>query len=608
MRNQNIYTARLTGGLVAGSPGNAKPLEPDAAARVRRSSRRTPRRSTRTFRLTIVNQPAGGQCVVPAGAAASLRRLDPRARDDARRHGAAPLDDRAQRLRDVVEPGRADRHRGPRGDGCGGRRRGGGLQSTVILNPDISNPDISNPDISNPDISNPDISNPDISNAEVSNPDISNPDISNPDISNPDISNPDISNPDISNPDISNVQVANPDISNPDISNPDISNPDISNPDISNPDISNPDISNQSLTDTTWTVTNEGNTASSYSIKLLLNGAEPSPDQIALQLILRKVYTTPVAVNCELGLHAHNILLANITNPSFATTTAEVENPDISNPDISNATLWLAPGETAKVTLRVRDLDTTDSVTFDAVEAVTPGGRVAGPRRRAGERTARRLAAEPIAFPPTNSQNLRLQFGNLPVVVQPGGQVGLVTVGVTDPNNAPVPGATVYMSLHSDPGDAQVSPTVGTTSDANGTAAFNVGALPAGLYRVRFRVEAPGYPAVVGYSTITATAVQPPSVVQWTGGNGHFYEFVPAYALSWTQANAAAQARFHNGVPGHLATITSAGENAFITTLGGGQYRAWIGLSGPSLYRPVELPVGDRRAVLIRELGGGRAQ
>ena len=35
-RNQNIYTARITGGLLVGSPGNTKPLSPTAAARLRR--------------------------------------------------------------------------------------------------------------------------------------------------------------------------------------------------------------------------------------------------------------------------------------------------------------------------------------------------------------------------------------------------------------------------------------------------------------------------------------------------------------------------------------------------------------------------------------------
>ena len=45
-RNQNIYTSRITGGLLAGSPGNTKPLSHDAAARLRRVRAERDRRDT----------------------------------------------------------------------------------------------------------------------------------------------------------------------------------------------------------------------------------------------------------------------------------------------------------------------------------------------------------------------------------------------------------------------------------------------------------------------------------------------------------------------------------------------------------------------------------
>lgn len=58
--------------------------------------------------------------------------------------------------------------------------------------------------------------------------------------------------------------------------------------------------------------------------------------------------------------------------------------------------------------------------------------------------------------------------------------------------------------------------------------------------------------------------------VQWTvgsGGNGHFYDFIPCPiqgCLSWHEALAAAPTHTHLGQPGYLATVTSAGEDAFI--------------------------------------------
>ncbi len=307
-RNQNIYTARVTGGLLVGSPGNTKPLDADLQrAFVVFAQNQT--NETKSFRLTVQNQPVGGSASFDQfdPAVTSIDVTTPPLSLAARTVYVTSSDPHATIDVSVVEIEQAGAT-GP---------LAGGLTGSVRLNPDISNPDISNPDISNPDISNPDISN-----AEVYNPDISNPDISNPDISNPDISNPDISNPDISN-----LTVANPDISNPDISNPDISNPDISNPDISNPDISNPDISNGAISDITWTVTNDGNTTSSFNVNLFLAQqtsklCPPGTDGttagcINVQLVLYKTYQTPATTGCTLQYETHNVLVSNIANPDF---------------------------------------------------------------------------------------------------------------------------------------------------------------------------------------------------------------------------------------------------------------------------------------------------
>ena len=61
------------------------------------------------------------------------------------------------------------------------------------------------------------------------------------------------------------------------------------------------------------------------------------------------------------------------------------------------------------------------------------------------------------------------------------------------------------------------------------------------------------------------------------GGNGHFYEFVPANQISWIDAKAAAEASTLNGLQGYLATVTSQAENDFITNVLGGF--GWIGAS-----------------------------
>jgi len=352
-RNQNIYTSRITRGLLTGSPGNSKQLSPT----VPRGFVVFAQNGTalvKTFRFEVASQPVGGRASFTQFLADPLVtyvdvNVAPRS-SVSRTVYVTSTDPRASVTVNVTEI-----------DAPQGSSLIGGLSGVVVLNPDISNPDISNPDISNPNISNPNISN-----AEVYNPNISNPNISNPNISNPDISNPDISNPDISN-----VLVLNPDISNPNISNPDISNPDISNPDISNPNISNPDISNGALTDITWTITNTGNTTGTFNVDLFAKNAT-LPSGIKTQLIVYKQYQTPTSDGCALMVQTDSVLVANIANPVFKPVTDPVTKPDPGNPNISNATLWLEPGASAKITLRVVDTQPNDPIVFNPATQVTP--------------------------------------------------------------------------------------------------------------------------------------------------------------------------------------------------------------------------------------------
>lgn len=62
--------------------------------------------------------------------------------------------------------------------------------------------------------------------------------------------------------------------------------------------------------------------------------------------------------------------------------------------------------------------------------------------------------------------------------------------------------------------------------------------------------------------------------IQWSG-NGHYYEYITRpERFTWTEANADAQTRSHEGLQGHLVTITSAEEEAFL----------YANLSGDLLY------------------------
>ena len=78
------------------------------------------------------------------------------------------------------------------------------------------------------------------------------------------------------------------------------------------------------IEDTTWLVTNDGNTAASYAIKLVLNS--PVPAGFGSQLTpAQDLHARRPAQDCTLALQPHTILLANIPNPTFTTP----QNPPI---------------------------------------------------------------------------------------------------------------------------------------------------------------------------------------------------------------------------------------------------------------------------------------
>jgi hypothetical protein len=378
-RNQNVYTARVTQGLLVGVKENTKPLVSPNNMPVQRAFSvfaRNTTNNTAFYRFTVNPLSPQNLCTTDSSTTASFSQTIP------------PAGFSCVNSVDVIALPSSTVSRSlfvnstqkypsvtvtiAQIDKIGGNVIGaqnGGLQSTTAINPDSTNPDITNPDITNPDITNPDITNPDITNPDiinfevydptVTNPDITNPDITNPDITNPDITNPDITNPDITNPDINNMVVTNPDITNPDITNPDITNPDITNPDITNPDITNPDITNLSaggINDVTFKLTNKGNTSVSYSAKEFAKqaGVQCSPlGATKCQLIVRKTYPTPLANGCTLTVETQNIPISNVPNPAFTTGSVTPDNGS-DNPNVQpDPTVSVGPGEGVRVTLRV---------------------------------------------------------------------------------------------------------------------------------------------------------------------------------------------------------------------------------------------------------------
>jgi sugar lactone lactonase YvrE len=348
MRNQNVYSARITAGLIVGSPGNTKPLGttklPDGTTiLIQRAFVTFIRNATedeKSYRLTILDQPPG----VPSSAVqASFLQFDERNTLDAvipahssisRQVFVKSSDEKASVQVLVQEIDAPD-----------GSVIPGGLTGLIRLNPDPKNPEILDRELSPVPIRS----------VEVHDPEILNPEILNPEILNPEILNPELLNPEIVNPEILNPEILNPEILNPEILNSEMSD------------------SDGALTDFTWTIRNDGNTTTSYAARPFLESSAPAG--FRFQLLVYRIHSTP-AVNLEdcriesdpLKQRQQHELLVDIRNPELLDPEIHAPrelDPEIPNASAENASFFVPPGESVRVSLRVFDPDKNDSIVLD---------------------------------------------------------------------------------------------------------------------------------------------------------------------------------------------------------------------------------------------------
>lgn len=355
-RNQNIYTARITGGLVVGSPQNSKQLSTTLQRAFVVFAQNTSE-SQKLFRMTIVNQPQGGrasfnQFPLPPFTPTSeppLTTIDvtiPRFTTASRTVYITSSDAHAQVAVDVSEiPSLGSPTETP-----------GGLEGTILLNPDILNPEVDNPEVDNPEVDNP----------EVDNAEVYNPEVDNPEVDNPEVDNPEVDNPEVDNPEVDNIVVGNPEVDNPEVDNPEVDNPEVDNPEVDNPEVDNAALISGGgvITDVTWTITNIGNTTTAYDVNLFLRHTTLPTDGQA-QLLIYRVYKTPIikATECDVKTVTQNVLIANIPDPALIPPGGEPSDPNDS--DRTNATLWIEPGKEVRVTLRIFDPIKADNININ---------------------------------------------------------------------------------------------------------------------------------------------------------------------------------------------------------------------------------------------------
>ncbi|HLO04253.1 MAG TPA: LecA/PA-IL family lectin, partial [Symbiobacteriaceae bacterium] len=168
------------------------------------------------------------------------------------------------------------------------------------------------------------------------------------------------------------------------------------------------------------------------------------------------------------------------------------------------------------------------------------------------------------------------------VTADAGGAPVVISPNITLSNFTTIDGATVTING----GFVASEDVLAFTSQGGLSGSYNAGN---GVLSLSGSASAATYEAVlrsVTYqNTNAATQNTVPRGITFSVGSGalyyqstgHYYEFVPAPAITWTSARDTAAARSLYGLHGYLATITSNGENTFVAAKVQGL--GWIGAS-----------------------------
>jgi parallel beta-helix repeat protein len=399
MRNQDIYTSRLTSGLHVAVPGNSRPLN-DSFQRGFVVFVQNGSRDTRYFRLEILDQPPGGHASFDQFGFVDFLDVEIGPHSSVSHTVYAMSTEATASIRvSVTEL-----------DGPGGGYLLDGQQSTVLINPDpsnpgpsdpsvlegevhapavfnpavynpavynpavfnpavfnpavfnpavfnpavfndavlnynVENPAVFNPAVFNPAVYNPAVFNPAVLNMALMNPAVFNPAVLNPAVFNPAVLNPAVYNPAVFNPAVFNPAVLNPAVLNPAVFNPAVLNPAVLNPAVLNPAVLNPAVFNTtfadgSATDFNLVAENHGNTTSSYTVNFSMLEEPPG---FSYQLLIYRLYFTPVVDGCTLTEAAQQELLVNDLDPDLSGNLL----------DRGEVSFYLDPEDYAVITLRI---------------------------------------------------------------------------------------------------------------------------------------------------------------------------------------------------------------------------------------------------------------
>jgi len=355
IRNQNIYTSRLSRGIIAGSPGNTKPLN-----------------IKRAFVVLIKNTTENERNLNLTITSSATAKFQERGVESDSLDITVPPHSTMSTTVSVYPNGNIY------ASVTVNILENGTLLAQVTLNPDSTNPWIEEPDV---DYEAPHVA----AENETHTPHVAAYQVIewNYESANPHVAAPHVAAPHVAayavNDDWVTPHVAAPHVAAPHVAAPHVAATNIINPHVAATNFPEDIPEDSSLTDVYIGVENVGNTTSSYSISTL---PVDLPEGILVQLLVYRVYTTPSAVGCELVQQEHHELLSNIT-PHVAA----------------------VPPPATSGNLQAKSLD--PDIPVDATAVIPPGGRVIIMYRILDENKYDDNKVDPTSFVPEIKQDAK---------------------------------------------------------------------------------------------------------------------------------------------------------------------------------------------------------
>ena len=370
-RNQNVYTSRITEGLLVTAPQNAKPLSPTETRSFVVVAQNTTRyRKALRFSVSGIDTTLYGSCAGTETSCASFQKdalvqsLDvvvlPGSSVSRSLFVRSPSASTSLvvNVAEVLESGSCSLAAG----NCSLARPG--LSGFVTLNPPGTTPSLVAPDgtagigstgeiVLYANVSTANVSTANVSTANVSTANISTANVSTANVSTANVSTANVSTANVTTANISTANVSTANVSTANVSTANVSTASLATANVSTANVSTANVTTAPISDLNYEVTNPGNTTTSYSVQVVRCPDASCAVTTPLQLIVTKFYTVPAAIDCRLVAEPRSILVANggFVEAAVVSSGALVD-PKVREGATTNATVVLAPGERAQITLR----------------------------------------------------------------------------------------------------------------------------------------------------------------------------------------------------------------------------------------------------------------